>query len=513
MEPLQPERKSDEVEYIAIFNKSKHAEHNFLSNFHEHPVQSDIGTFKCSEGLYQYLKFDHLQDKSLKEQFQQATGQEAFDLSRPLIKDGKANRNWDKVKVMKDVLRLKFSDKELKESLLATKSAYLVENGPTGHDPFWSDNGNGTGKNMLGHVLMEIRKELGGEGVVPVPEILKYFYQQKCTLCTNNAHFTNKRVIYNYCDYHMCTNYYDGNMTYELKLGNFTLPITLGEIPDGVGRYLYFKTNDIDGLVLEGARLIAERIGQMGLKNPYFVTSEVSTIAIAHRLRTEYKIDGVILGKSKKPTDVETFSINYSATTTNEKRTLYIDKLQAKSLEGKDIVLLDNVTTTGETLRAVYELLIKAQVKPEQIKEAIVLFTEGEDINHLQISKDIKLNVHRFTFVPLYPTDPSVDKSRYRLQSTTTITTEHGDHTLAVYLDRTGSSIRDALAFYPVGFLDKEKKDVVVRVQASCVASEVLGSLDCDCKLQVSYAKEYIAKNGGIIIYLNQEGRGLGPSK
>ena len=53
-------------------------------------------------------------------------------------------------------------------------------------------------------------------------------------------------------------------MTHELKLGNFTKEIHLSDIPTGAGRFLYFKTNEIPELVEEGARLIAQRINELG---------------------------------------------------------------------------------------------------------------------------------------------------------------------------------------------------------------------------------------------------------
>ena len=47
----------------------------------------------------------------------------------------------------------------------------------------------------------------------------------------------------------------------------------------------------------------------------------------------------------------------------------------------------------------------------------------------------------------------------------------------------------------------------------TCVAAEVLGSLKCDCAEQLKLAMDYIQEHdNGIIIYLQQEGRGIGLS-
>jgi len=61
------------------------------------------------------------------------------------------------------------------------------------------------------------------------------------------------------------------------------------------------------------------------------------------------------------------------------------------------------------------------------------------------------------------------------------------------------------------GDLSKFKDTAVpVRIHDQCFTSEVLGSQRCDCKEQLEMAKSYILKNGGAIIYMQQEGRGIG---
>ena len=52
---------------------------------------------------------------------------------------------------------------------------------------------------------------------------------------------------------------------------------------------------------------------------------------------------------------------------------------------------------------------------------------------------------------------------------------------------------------------------VLVRVHSECMTSEVFGSLKCDCKAQLDSALEAICRKGtGAVIYLRQEGRGIG---
>jgi len=66
----------------------------------------------------------------------------------------------------------------------------------------------------------------------------------------------------------------------------------------------------------------------------------------------------------------------------------------------------------------------------------------------------------------------------------------------------------------PVVILDGEvngAEALPVRVHDECFTSEVLGSLKCDCKDQLNFALDYIRRHrGGAVIYLRQEGRGIG---
>ena len=55
------------------------------------------------------------------------------------------------------------------------------------------------------------------------------------------------------------------------------------------------------------------------------------------------------------------------------------------------------------------------------------------------------------------------------------------------------------------------RAQVPVRVHDACFTSEVLGSLKCDCAGQLEMAMRYLQTSGpGLIIYLQQEGRGIG---
>ncbi|MBL0209407.1 MAG: GTP cyclohydrolase II [Holophagaceae bacterium] len=59
------------------------------------------------------------------------------------------------------------------------------------------------------------------------------------------------------------------------------------------------------------------------------------------------------------------------------------------------------------------------------------------------------------------------------------------------------------------GDIDSRKR-INVRIHSECLTGEVLGSLKCDCRQQLESALRHIGEHGGMVLYLRQEGRGIG---
>ncbi|HKL40304.1 MAG TPA: GTP cyclohydrolase II, partial [Cryomorphaceae bacterium] len=85
--------------------------------------------------------------------------------------------------------------------------------------------------------------------------------------------------------------------------------------------------------------------------------------------------------------------------------------------------------------------------------------------------------------------------------------TEWGDFQMHLYTQVTTGEKHIALV---KGEWEKEEP-VLVRVHSSCVTGDIFGSCRCDCGPQLSSAMQQVEKEGkGIIVYMNQEGRGIG---
>src|SRR6266540_5100601 len=87
------------------------------------------------------------------------------------------------------------------------------------------------------------------------------------------------------------------------------------------------------------------------------------------------------------------------------------------------------------------------------------------------------------------------------------IPTTEGKFQLYLYLNRQHKG--EHLAFVLGDVVNQP--EVLVRVHSECFTGDVLGSLRCDCGEQLHRAMHLIAQEGtGILIYLRQEGRGIG---
>ena len=136
----------------------------FLSNFYPSPIpvlvdETELTFYNAPtvEHYFQYMKT--ISDEEGHGILAATTPGEAKRLGRK----SQLRPDWEnvKVQVMRDALRLKFSNPQLKSKLLSTGNEFLVE-GNHWNDTFWGVC-EGKGRNMLGFLLMEIREELKNE--------------------------------------------------------------------------------------------------------------------------------------------------------------------------------------------------------------------------------------------------------------------------------------------------------------------------------------------------------------
>lgn len=128
-----------------------------FSNFSRHPITLKDKTWKTTEHYFQAQKFAGTKHE---EEVRLCKGPwSAAEMGRR--RDLPLRKDWEEVKegIMKEALMAKITQyPHIKDLLLSTGDDELVEH--TVNDNYWADGGDGSGKNRLGVIWMEIRTEL-----------------------------------------------------------------------------------------------------------------------------------------------------------------------------------------------------------------------------------------------------------------------------------------------------------------------------------------------------------------
>lgn len=132
-----------------------------FSNFAAYPIKVGKKLWPTSEHYFQAQKFA---EKSHAEAIRKA---KSPMMAARLGRDRKMSlrKDWENVKVgiMRQAVEAKFMQhEELQVLLLSTDDRKIVEH--TSNDSYWGDGGDGSGKNMLGRILMDVRETLRNNG-------------------------------------------------------------------------------------------------------------------------------------------------------------------------------------------------------------------------------------------------------------------------------------------------------------------------------------------------------------
>lgn len=131
-----------------------------FSNFAPYPIELKGKSWKTSEHYFQAQKFA---GTPREEEIRQAKSPMiAARMGRS--RKHKMRTDWETVKddIMRKAVFAKFRQHEdIRKTLLDTGDATLIEH--TTNDRYWGDGGDGSGKNMLGKILMEVREQLRQE--------------------------------------------------------------------------------------------------------------------------------------------------------------------------------------------------------------------------------------------------------------------------------------------------------------------------------------------------------------
>ena len=164
---------------------------------------------------------------------------------------------------------------------------------------------------------------------------------------------------------------------YTVTVASVTRHLPLFEVAPGLKIAIFNMLGDTE-VVEAAADALAPKLPEADA----LVTPEVKAIPLAHALSVRMGIPYVVVRKIVKPYMVGAISTEVISITTGKPQTLYLDGKDIHLLRGKRVILVDDVVSTGSTLKGLCQLM--AQAGATVVAEAAV-FTEGdkEQWNHI----------------------------------------------------------------------------------------------------------------------------------
>ena len=161
--------------------------------------------------------------------------------------------------------------------------------------------------------------------------------------------------------------------TYAITINGVIRELPKFEIKPGVRIAILNILGDSE-LVHAAAKALAPKLAE---KNPQvIVTAEAKSIPLAHAISVEMNyLPYVVLRKSYKPYMGEALQSETLSITTGQPQTLYLDEKDRNLINGKNVVVVDDVISTGSTLQGIRLILQKAGANI--VAESAIL-TEGD---------------------------------------------------------------------------------------------------------------------------------------
>jgi adenine phosphoribosyltransferase len=178
--------------------------------------------------------------------------------------------------------------------------------------------------------------------------------------------------------------------TYSVDIAGVHRELTLFEIKPGLKIAILNILGDTE-LVQACAKALA--IKMKNTKCDVLITAEAKSIPLAYALAVEMKKPYVILRKSYKPYMGQALQYETLSITTGQPQTLFLDEKDIDLMKGKNVVIVDDVISTGSTLQAMRQLCQKAS---STVTAEAAIFTEGErakwsdviSLGHLPVFSD-----------------------------------------------------------------------------------------------------------------------------
>lgn len=145
-------------------------------------------------------------------------------------------------------------------------------------------------------------------------------------------------------------------MTYELKVAGLTRQLKLSSISDDLMIAGFVVFGDVE-LTVACARELLKVMPEYD----YIIAPEAKAIPLVHEVaRQNGRNEYLLARKAAKAYMDGVFSVKYESITTKGTQELFMDAGDARKMQGKRVVILDDVISTGESLAAMEKLVEEA---------------------------------------------------------------------------------------------------------------------------------------------------------
>jgi adenine/guanine phosphoribosyltransferase-like PRPP-binding protein len=161
--------------------------------------------------------------------------------------------------------------------------------------------------------------------------------------------------------------------TYTVEVAGLTRHFPLFEVAPGV-RIAVFNMLGDTYVVKAAAAALAEQLKD--IRADVLVTAEAKSIPLIYEMSALMGLPYVVLRKAYKSYMGQAISAETVSITTGAPQTLYLDEKDQALIAGKNVIVVDDVISTGSTLNGMEKLVLKANGRVAQIA---AVFTEGDD--------------------------------------------------------------------------------------------------------------------------------------
>lgn len=159
---------------------------------------------------------------------------------------------------------------------------------------------------------------------------------------------------------------------YPVEVAGLKRDLRLFEVAPGIRIAIVNILGDTE-LVQAAARELSTQLGNVSAD--VIVTAEAKSIPLAFELAAVLDKPWVVLRKNYKPYMGEALQAETLSITTGQPQTLFLDEKDRDLLEGKRVILVDDVISTGSTLQGMQLVMNKVNA---QVVARAAIFTEGD---------------------------------------------------------------------------------------------------------------------------------------